>query len=298
MLRSTNSRPGRAPSGRKRSAKQNPPNTPNETSKINDEGGDTASASALSNPVQSPIQTVQVFDSSSVRPSLPSSSSIPPMSVRNMGGGSLKFAKDLIPEFNGLNMSVMMFIEQCNAAAALLEPHEIPYLVIIIRNKVIAPARSHIQDNFGIGLGDILRILKRTYMPREDTSQLTQDLVNICRYPNETSHDYGTRVTVLLNKIVSNVMENNPNEKGRERCEEYTENAIKNFVRGLDKETLNFMKDKSPTSLVERFSRNWDLNSGKRRQNGAVSTPNQMDRSRNVYSSASEEQMENSKTQQ
>ena len=65
----------------------------------------------------------------------------------------------------------------------------------------------------------------------------------------EAISDYGTRVSVLLNKIIPNVMERNPGEKGRERCEEYIENAIKNFVRGLDRDTLIFMKVKSPPTL-------------------------------------------------
>ena len=61
-------------------------------------------------------------------------------------------------------------------------------------------------------------------MPREDTSQLTQELVNIHRNPEASILNYGTRVSVLLNK---------------------TENAIKNFVCELDRDTLTFMKDKS-----------------------------------------------------
>ena len=46
-----------------------------------------------------------------------------PSSIRKMGE-CLKLARDLIPEFDGANMSVAMFAGQCRAAAALLEPHE------------------------------------------------------------------------------------------------------------------------------------------------------------------------------
>ena len=59
-------------------------------------------------------------------------------------------------------------------------------------------------------------------MTREDTSQLTQELANIHRNPEETILHYGTRVSVLLNKIVSKVMDKNPCEKGKERCKEYS----------------------------------------------------------------------------
>ena len=43
-------------------------------------------------------------------------------------------------------MSVIMFIEQCKTAVALLEAHEMPFLLIIIRNKITGPARKYIQD--------------------------------------------------------------------------------------------------------------------------------------------------------
>lgn len=174
-------------------------------------------------------------------------STIPPSTRK--AGEWLKLAKDLIPEFDGSNMPVNMFAEQCRAAAALLEPHELAYLVIMIRNKVIGPARKHIQDRVGINLEEILRILQNVFMPREDTSQLTQMLANIHRKSGESIADYGTRVSCILNKITIKVMEKNPGEKGKERCAEYTENTIKNFIRGLDKDTLSFIKNKFPPTL-------------------------------------------------
>ena len=73
-----------------------------------------------------------------------------------------------------------------------------------------------------------------------------QELANISRNMGETISDYRTRVTVLLNKIISKVVERDAGEKGKERCEEYIENVIKNFVRDLDRDTLIFMRDKSP----------------------------------------------------
>ena len=58
----------------------------------------------------------------------------PPNGMR-MGEG-FRCAKELILKFDGTNMSVIMFIEQCQAVVAFLEAHEIPFLLIIIRNKI------------------------------------------------------------------------------------------------------------------------------------------------------------------
>ena len=125
-----------------------------------------------------------------------------PSSIRKMGE-CLKLTRDLIPEFDGANTSVAMFAGQCRAAAALLEPHEIAYLAILIRNRVTGTARKHIQDRIGISLDEILRILQNVYMPREDISQLAQELANINRKLGESIADYGTRVCVILKKIIS-----------------------------------------------------------------------------------------------
>ena len=220
--------------GKKRPTKRNPRNTEQVSRQ---EHGDPSNTNVHRDVTPPPDQTL-------VSNTLPATQTL----VKKMGEG-FRFAKELIPEFDGTNMSVIMFIDQCKVAAALLEPHEMPYLTILIRNKITGPARKYIQDRVGATLDDIFRILQGIYMPREDTSQLTQELANIHRNPGENISDYGTRVTVLLNKIITKVMDKNPGEKGRERCEEYTENAIKNFIRGLDRDTLIFMKDKSPPTL-------------------------------------------------
>ena len=235
MLRNSGAKRGKGISGKKRVTKSNSRDTNQMSSR--QENVDPTNTNAHRDMTSSPVQIL-----------IPDTSLATQTPVKRMGEG-FRFAKELIPEFDGTNMSVIMFIEQCKAAAALLEAHEMPYLLIIIRNKITGPARKHIQDRVGASLHDIFRVLQGIYMPREDTSQLTQELANIHRNPEETISDYGTRVSVLLNKIISRVMDKNPGEKGKERCEEYTENAIKNFVRGLDRDTLTFMKDKSPPTL-------------------------------------------------
>lgn len=169
--------------------------------------------------------------------------------TKNLGNGLLKFAKELIPEFDGSNMSVNLFVEQCKTAANLLEPHEIPYLLILIRNKIKAPARRYIQERIGLTLDDLYRTLQGIYSLKEDSSQLSQELAVIHRKANESIADYGNRVTELLYRITAKIMEKNPGENGFIRCKEYSENAVRNFIRGLDKDTLNFMQNKFPPNL-------------------------------------------------
>lgn len=55
----------------------------------------------------------------------------------------------------------------------------------------------------------IFSVYYNIYMPREDTSQLVQDLANIHRNLDETIADYRTRVKDMLHEITSKVMEKN-----------------------------------------------------------------------------------------
>ena len=50
--------------------------------------------------------------------------------------------------------------------------------------------------------------------------------------------------------VVRVVLEKNPRSKGKERCQEYHENAIRNFIRGIDWKTLSFIRDKILLILI------------------------------------------------
>ena len=63
-----------------------------------------------------------------------------------------KIVRDIIPAFDGRNMSVKMFTEHCRAAISMvsLSPLEIPYLTMLIKTKITGEARVHIQDRVGM----------------------------------------------------------------------------------------------------------------------------------------------------
>ena len=106
-----------------------------------------------------------------------------------------------------------MFVEHCRAAASMVEAQEIPYLTMLIKNKITGEARFHFQDRTGILLEDILKTLEQIYSPQEDTRQLLQILTNIKREPTETIPEYGARVNQTLNKLTNQIMETTPIDK-------------------------------------------------------------------------------------
>ena len=66
-----------------------------------------------------------------------------------------KIVRDIIPAFDGRNMSVKMFTEHCRAAISMVSPLDIPYLTMLIKTKITGEARVHIRDRIGMRLEDM-----------------------------------------------------------------------------------------------------------------------------------------------
>ena len=160
-----------------------------------------------------------------------------------------KIARDIIPSFDGKNMSVKMFVEHCRAAASMVGPLEMPYLTMLIRTRIAGDARVHIQDRINMKLEEILKTLEQIYSPQEDSSQLLQELTNVKRNTNETIPEYGARVNQLLNKLLTQIIENTPIEKAIGICEGYRIMVIGNFLRGLDKDIYSQLREKEINNL-------------------------------------------------
>lgn len=57
-----------------------------------------------------------------------------------------KFVRDIIPVFYDKNTSVKLFVEHCEALLKLVNDSEIPYLTMLVKNKIIGEVRLQIQD--------------------------------------------------------------------------------------------------------------------------------------------------------
>ena len=68
------------------------------------------------------------------------------MTSLDINRGGLRFAKDMIPGFDGNNLSVTMFAQHCRTTARCISSDEIIFLITIIRIKMTGSARWLIQD--------------------------------------------------------------------------------------------------------------------------------------------------------
>ena len=70
----------------------------------------------------------------------------PPVAERRLSPG-YKLVSSIIPEYDGENIPLSQFIAQCRAAASVIEPHEIKYLILLILTKVVKDARRYVWEN-------------------------------------------------------------------------------------------------------------------------------------------------------
>ena len=165
-----------------------------------------------------------------------------------------KVVRDLIPELNVRNMTVIMFVRHCRVAVSMVLPQEIPYLTMLIVTKISGEARKLIQDSPDMNLNETLKILEQVYSQQEDLSQQMQQLATVRRSNLETVTEYGARVNRILNKLINRVLENTPGERGFVRCEAFKETAIGNFLRGLEREIFVQISEKGLNTLEQAIA--------------------------------------------
>lgn len=171
-----------------------------------------------------------------------------------------KLALSIIPEYDGENMPVSMFIEHCRAAAEAIEAHEIKYLILYIRTKVTKDARKHVWGKTFDTLDSLLRQLERS-AHSTDSTQLMLKLSSTTRNPGETIADYGSRTLDLVTEISKCLEQEYPGGVGKSMALGTKQAAIKHFLRGLDEQTLSRMIGREPKDLDEAidFARKADV---------------------------------------
>ena len=161
-----------------------------------------------------------------------------------------KLASSIIPEYDGENIPVSQFLAQCRAAASVIEPREMKYLILLIRTKIVKDARRHVREN-GKDFKTLDELLNQVEncMQLNDSSLLLQQLTTITSKPGETIPKYGSRTFALLTELPICLEREHPGEMGKTIAAGMTQTVAKHFTRGLDKDTLDFLSEKYPTDL-------------------------------------------------
>ncbi|KYN02552.1 hypothetical protein ALC62_06627 [Cyphomyrmex costatus] len=146
---------------------------------------------------------------------------------------SLRDAAETILPFDGKNMPVSQFINNCTHAKNMVSPTAEYGLVQMIKNKLVGPAlRVALSEEYN-DIESLLNCLKTRFAPVYSTSQLHGELSKIMQYPDETVVDYGSRVSMILHQLKSTYQGEHPNQATQFIGSAET-NAVKNFLTGLN----------------------------------------------------------------
>ena len=147
---------------------------------------------------------------------------------------SFKAALEFLPKtFDGENMSVGRFVNDCLFARNSIAAKDRHYLFLMIRSRVVGSAYNSLQDRDLKTLEDLLKHLKLTYNERRTMNQLNQALSKIAQRENENVTEFGARISQLLASSIELLEDQNSPQDAQCLIRSARNTACENFVSGL-----------------------------------------------------------------
>uniref|UniRef100_A0ABD2W796 CCHC-type domain-containing protein n=1 Tax=Trichogramma kaykai TaxID=54128 RepID=A0ABD2W796_9HYME len=140
----------------------------------------------------------------------------------------------LIPEFDGYNMNVNRFVEECTVAVELVNPLDHKHFFVLIRSRLTGDARTRVQCNTTGTLSDLLAELKSMFEPSDRLEQLQSELAHAYQKKGESVNEFGKRLANLV-RSASDVIKTSFNDDVTQRnlIQATHKSAIKCYVNGL-----------------------------------------------------------------
>ena len=140
---------------------------------------------------------------------------------------ALKF----IPKhFDGENMPVGRFINDCIFARDSIAVKDRRYLFLMIRSRVIGNAFNSLQDRDLNNLEDLLKHLKETFTEHRSLSQLNSALATVAQRVDVTVQQYGSRVSQILANLIELIEDKNSKGAAQHLVKSARDTAIDNFI--------------------------------------------------------------------
>lgn len=188
----------------------------------------------------------------------------------------MKVALKVVPDFNGKNIPLSLFIEGCEEAKEMVEGTDEKCLVKFLRTKILDEARQAIAGQTFDTVGSLLNFLKKIYRPNKTEQQLLGELGNEFQRENESVitfankiRDIGLRIAEL-NKSDAGVVE----EAKKKQIED---TVIECFKNGLKPEIeQRIVSSNSMTTIVQQavsIEQNLNRRNALRRQESNVAKP-------------------------
>lgn len=152
----------------------------------------------------------------------------------------LSEAIQLVSEFDGKNITLRKFLEQCEAALLFLPEELEDSLVKLLRNKVIKEAKKLIDEIDFNDFDDFLSYMETTFGPPPPLQQLENKLNQMHQEINEKVYYFANRVFQSKDKIINSYRANS--EIFNEHKNLIDLILLEAFLNGLESEIYKQMK--------------------------------------------------------
>ena len=109
----------------------------------------------------------------------------------------LKDVLTVVPEFNGENIPLSVFLEGCDEAKEMITDENEPNLAKLIRSKLTGEARKAIYGQAFATIGELKDFIKAIYAPAKTVHQLLGEMGNEYQRDNETVISFANRIRDL-----------------------------------------------------------------------------------------------------
>lgn len=153
------------------------------------------------------------------------------MPIGNTQIVSLKDAAEVVPKFDGTNISVYEFIDSCEEALLMLPQNVEQNLVRIIRTKITGEAKRCIQGIKFDKLESLTTYLKELYAPEKTINQVRQELGTLVQGDDEDVIKYINRVREIENHIIEAYKTSNDGQISEADKNNTEKECIESFFR-------------------------------------------------------------------
>ena len=147
----------------------------------------------------------------------------------------LKDVLTVVPEFNGENIPLSVFLEGCDEAKEMITDENEPNLAKLIRSKLTGEARKAIYGQAFATIGELKDFIKAIYAPAKTVHQLLGEMRNEYQRDNETVISFVNRIRDLGRRIIETQRVNTGNIEARFKAS-IESNSVECFKRGLKTE--------------------------------------------------------------
>ena len=195
--------------------------------------------------------------------------------IRGSDVTALRALIDIIPIFNGRNISIQTFARECRITIESIDEGFYSLFLRLLRSKIVGEADIYIKNRHFNSLDELLSILDKAFGTPKTLFQVESEIAHVKQNKGEDILSYGARVTELFYKMTEIIEQQSSPELATEKIKEYNLDVATCFRLGLQGELEARVRQKNPTSLQDAI-------------NAAIDAERDLNRRKRLYGNLSE----------